>query len=482
MNTKYIVQIISIWLVFFFASCERNQVENPNLEGSDYELTSQKEVDEFSKTENIRTLTVTGDDVTDLSNLSVISLKNLIVENTGIVDFNIPTLQSVSVSLQIADNSKLETLDGLSNLKFFGGNMLIKKNNVLHDISGILGLKTFYGSLAITGNPSLGENLVPLPDVEFGFGPIKKLINEGVIPNTNVVTLQDNHPKAANDAALIGLPIGTTVIDYTLASKDDVLNFSNFDDEGKVKDLTVKGADIDDATLNSLIGKITEVQGTFTLENTSCVVTWLPENGGFFGAIDFGGSIVIRNNQQFNNINSFMVLKGTIHGDLILEDNPQLDFAWDGAPPNGSGFQNITEIEGSLIVRDCPLFMSLGFKSLEHVGGDFIIEKGQDGFRVLWNLADLIITHIGGDIIIRNNLNLNSLLGLNNLTYVGAEEIIIENNGALEVGISDGDKPGLCWVRDAYDAGVIVNENVEVTLEDPNGNPVDFETLQGCGL
>ncbi|HKK61865.1 MAG TPA: hypothetical protein VJ951_04860 [Bacteroidales bacterium] len=482
MNTKYIVQIISICLVFFFASCERDQVENPNLEGNDYELTSQQEVDGFSKTENIRTLTVSGEDITDLSNLSVISLKNLIVKNTGIVNLSIPALQSVTVSLQISGNSELKTLNGLNNLKFFGGNMLITDNDELTDISGILGLRTFYGTLTISGNPLLGENVVPLPDEEFGFGPIKRLIEEGVISGSGNVSLQNNHPDAVGDASLIGIPVGETIIDYNLTSKSDVLNFSNFDDEGKVKNLTIKGSDIDDATLNSLIGKISEVQGTFTLENTSCVVTWLPENGGFFGAIEFGGSIIIRNNQQFNNINSFMVLKGTIHGDLILEDNPQLDFGWDGAPPNGSGFQNITEIEGSLIVRDCPLFMSLGFKSLERVGEDFIIEKGEDGFRVLWNFADLIITHIGGDIIIRNNPMLNSLLGLNNLTYVGAEEIIIENNGALEVGISDGDKPGLCWVRDAYDSGVIVNENVEVTLEDPDGNPVDFETLGGCGL
>jgi len=457
-------------------------VENPNLQGSDYELTSQGEVDEFSEAENIRTLTISGEDITDISNLPVITVKNLVIENTGIVDLSIPALQSVTVSMQIINNDKLETLDGLNNLKFFGGNMLIQGNEVLHDISGILGLKTFYGSLTITGNPGLGENLVPLPDEEFGFGPIKQLIDEGVIPNTDVVTLQNNHPKAAEDAALIGLPIGTTVIDYTLTSKSDVENFSNYDDEGRVKDLTIKGTDIDDATLNTLIGKISEVQGTFTLENTSCMNTWLPENGGFFGAIEFNGSMVIRNNQQFNNINSFMELKGTIQGDLILENNPQLDFGWDAPLPNGAGFQNITEIEGSLIVRDCPLFISLGFKGLERVGEDFIIEKGEDGFRTLWNFADLNATHIGGDIIIRNNPSLNSLLGLDNLTHVGAEKITIVNNGDLKVGVSDGDKPGLCWVRDAYDSGVIVNPDVEVTLEDPDGNPVDFETLEGCGL
>src|SRR5690554_3899572 len=118
MNTKYIVQIISICLVFFFASCERDQVENPNLEGNDYELTSQQEVDGFSKTENIRTLTVSGEDITDLSNLPVISLKNLIVKNTGIVHLSIPALQSVTVSLQISGNSELKTLNGLNNLKF----------------------------------------------------------------------------------------------------------------------------------------------------------------------------------------------------------------------------------------------------------------------------------------------------------------------------------------------------------------------------
>jgi hypothetical protein len=481
MKTRYFVQIISLCLILF-SSCDRNEVENPNLKGNDYVLTSQGEVDEFSEVENIRTLTIKGEDITDISNLPVVTVKNLVIENTGIVDLSIPSLQSVTVSLQIIDNDKMETVDGLNNLKFFGGNMLIKDNDVLHDISGILGLKTFYGSLTVTGNPNLGENVVPIPSEEFGFGPIKKLIDEGVIPNANVVTLLDNHPKAADDAALIGIPIGTTVIDYTLASKSDVENFFNFDDEGRVKDLTIKGTDIDDATLNSLIGKITEVQGTFTLENTSCRNTWLEEKGGFFGAIEFGGSIVIRNNQQFDNINSFQPLKGVIHGDLILEDNPLLDFAWDAPLPNGAGFQNITKVEGSFIVRDCAMYVTLGFKSLEYVGEDFIIEKGEEDFRFLWDFYDSAITYIGGDIIIRNNPNLTTLYGLERLTYVGAKKIIIVNNGGLNVGVIWGNRPGLCLIRDFYDSGVIVNPDVEVTLEDPDGNPIDFETLEGCGL
>ncbi len=482
MNAKYFVPIIAVFVLFTFFACERDEVENPNLQGSDFTLTTQTEVEAFSTKEDIHTLTIKGEGITDLSNLSVLSVKNLIVENTDIVDMNIPSLASVTVSFQIIGNDQLESLNGLTNFKFFGGELLIRDNPKLQDISGMLGLKTFYGTLTITGNPLLGENVVPLPDDEFGFGPIRKLINDGVIPKASAVTLQDNHPEAVDDAAMIGIPVGETVIDYTLSSREDVLDFTNFDDEGVVKNLTITGTDIDDATINTLIGKISEVKGTLTLDNTSCIVTWRPQDLGFFGAIKFSGGLVIKNNLQFNNINSFQPLKGMINGDLVLINNPLLDFGWDGAPPNGSGFQNITKIEGDLIVRDCPMFTGLGLKSLEHVGGDFIIEKGPGNFRSLWNFAEIPITHIGGDIIVRNNDLLNSLLGFDNLTYVGADTIIITNNGDLEVGISDGDKPGLCWVRDAYDSGVIQNPDVSVTLEDKNGNPVDFETLEGCGL
>lgn len=78
--------------------------------------------------------------------------------------------------------------------------------------------------------------------------------------------------------------------------------------------------------MNSLIGKITEVRGTLSVENISTNNTYEPDNGGFFGVIKFKGNIVLRN-MNMNNINSFKGLKDVIHGDLVIENCPNLDLS-----------------------------------------------------------------------------------------------------------------------------------------------------------
>src|SRR5690606_32593043 len=113
-------------------------------------LTSQAEVDRFRSTDDILTLTITGESITDLSGLDVQKAKNLVIENTGITNLSIPTLNAITVSMRVVGNPELVAIDGLNNLHFVNGSLTIEDNDVLVDISGLSGLKVFSGNLSIT--------------------------------------------------------------------------------------------------------------------------------------------------------------------------------------------------------------------------------------------------------------------------------------------------------------------------------------------
>ncbi len=272
---------------------------------------------------------------------------------------------------------------------------------------------------------------------------------------------------------------------YTLNGREELLSFDPGMDS--VMDLTVAGGDITASDLNSLSFYLSKVTGVFTLDGSG--VSGWPVT--FFADVQFDSSLIIKNNLSFDNINAFQfAITGIIRGDLILENNPLLDFAWGNEMPEGqrtSGFMQVTGVDGDLIIKDSPRFGSnfSGLENVKYVGGDLIIDNCADGTtgRVLNNFVLMSIDSIGGDLVINNNAALNSLGGLENISYIGGN-VTITNNGAKGEGIpvsgttSEG-YPGFCWVKDALDAGVI-SEDAIITLTDKDGNSIDINTLNNC--
>lgn len=272
---------------------------------------------------------------------------------------------------------------------------------------------------------------------------------------------------------------------YTLNGSEELLSFNPGMDS--VMDFTVTGADITASDLNSLSFYLSKVTGVFTLDGTG--VSGWPVT--FFADVQFDSSLIIKNNLSFDNINAFQfAITGIIHGDLILENNPLLDFAWGNEMPEGqrtAGFMKVTGVDGDLIIKDSPRFGSnfSGLEDVKYVGGDLMIDNAANGStgRVLNNFLLMTIDSIGGDLIITNNAALSSLGGLENISYIGGN-VTITNNGAEGEGIpvsgttADG-YPGFCWVKDALDAGVI-SEDATITLTDKDGNSIDINTLTNC--
>ena len=478
-KNNWVVNVIFLNLSILFLLLSCDNIKDPEKEltsGKDYNIFSQEEVNNFKITDGIRTLTIKGEDIRDLSNLQFKNVKDLIIENTGIVSLTMPQLSAITRSFTIKGNNKLVDLNGLNNLKFINGPFTIEDNSSLVDISGLLGIKLFRGDLIIRNNPILGENL-PCTSPEIGFCVIKYLLENNIIEGK--VTLANNHPLAATDPTMIGQIPGNNIISYILSSKNDINNFTPLSDT--VANLTIKGIDITDLELRTVASKISLVKDTIKIENTNITTT-----EGFFDKVNCEGSIILRNNLNLTNPNGFKNYRN-INGDLIIENCPNL-FYW--ASPNGTaGFSGIKRIEGNFIINPATKMSDGGggFAQLSYVGKDFIL-IGDRTAGEIWNLDTWYvwgggIKHIGGDLVFKNHYKVNGLSGFQGVEYIGGNIYIMDNGGPdgyIPIQ-TQGSQIGFCIVKTWINNGVVKKQNPVIKLrQSPDQDFIDIDTLESC--
>ncbi|WEK36033.1 MAG: hypothetical protein P0Y53_00845 [Candidatus Pseudobacter hemicellulosilyticus] len=470
---QYPLVLFSVLAVLFFG-CEKE--ENELTIGDDYTLRSQAGVNAFTVTENIRTLTISGTDITDLSGLAFKNIRNLTIENTGITNLQLPALSAVTVSFTIRNNAQLEAIDGLDNFKFHSGALLIEGNPLLTQLQGLMHLKVFKGDLTITDNVSLGEN-VPCSFDTVGFCVVKYLMNNSVI--NGLVTLSNNHPNAVNDPSLIGEMGGGNIISYVLGSKTDVEKFAPLSDSAM--DLRITGTDITDAVIGTIKSKLKAVKGTLTVENTMITTTET-----FFNSVNCMGSIILRNNAELVNPQGFKDYR-QVNGDLIIENCPKMAY-W-GFPTGAASFSGIARIEGSLRLNPVPGMGDggAGFSSLTYVGGDMEI-TGSKTAGDMWNMDTWYVVgggikHIGGSLIYRNHYKVNGLGGFQAVEYIGGDVTIVDNGGpdGLIPTVTASNQVGFCIVKNWVNNGVLKKDNPVIQLRAKAGDAlIDINTLPSC--
>jgi hypothetical protein len=108
----------------------------------DMHLTTQPEVDAFACTSLEGSLTITGDDITNLDGLA--------------------SLESVGGDLSIRRNASLTNVDGLASLTSVKWVLLISENTALTSVDGLASLTSVKGALHIRGNAALTNCAVGL--------------------------------------------------------------------------------------------------------------------------------------------------------------------------------------------------------------------------------------------------------------------------------------------------------------------------------
>jgi hypothetical protein len=188
----------TVLLLFCLAILGNAMAQNssPGVCEGDVYLTSQADVNNFNCTEITGSLSINGEDITDLSplqNLTKVGMLHILqcpnLENVdGLAGLRqITKREGYPYVVGISGNDKLKNLDGLSH--FTGsslGNTNISYNPMLETINAFTSVDTVFGLFAITNNASLKSM--------DGFGHVTTLTNWGFEPYLFI----DSNPSLEN--------------------------------------------------------------------------------------------------------------------------------------------------------------------------------------------------------------------------------------------------------------------------------------------
>lgn len=280
--------------------------------------------------------------------------------------------------------------------------------------------------------------------------------------------------------------IVNTYADYELNGKAEVDEFIATVPEGEkmeLRNLTVTGHDVTTEVLGNLAQKVSAVRGTLILDGIGTENTgeWFDTNV-FFSHVDCQGDIIFRNMQNIVNPNGFTAYTA-IGGDFIIENCPNFVLNWT------TDLINITEIAGDLILSNVKNVCGPTFSGLRKVGGNVQLSE----IANLRSLADrdvddkgypvMQLEQIGGDLIIQDNPNLNSLDGFESLIHIGGNVIISGNSEDLPEAsgpVGEHDCIGLCLIKDLLNMGAISADATITLTTGEDDHTVDIETLQSC--
>ncbi|MCQ2184199.1 MAG: hypothetical protein MJY62_02150 [Bacteroidales bacterium] len=180
----------------------------PVVPDGEYVLTSQRQVDAFArKTAEedypviIKSLTLRGKDITDISSVAVNEIESLTIEGTAIEEISNSSIETVYDNLTIRNNASLRAISTFMASKY-SGDIVIENNAALEDVSFLVYIEKIKGSLIIRGNASLGEDKEGASPT-YGLNTVLSLLEDGII-RTGDVVLENNHPTAAVNPMQIG--------------------------------------------------------------------------------------------------------------------------------------------------------------------------------------------------------------------------------------------------------------------------------------
>lgn len=327
--------------------------------GEDMLLTSQAEVDAFACSEVKGLLKISGEDITDLSPLSVLRKvgRGLVISDNPVLANldGLANLDSIKGGLVIRDNEVLMNVDGLSSLRYLQegrDGLLILNNSSLINLDGFSSLTKFssddYGFLSISYNSSL-ESIHGLSSLRPQYPPGARYTIE-VVGNSNlmecgalfpfvqtldqeVIDLSDirvtsNGGGCTLESFLSGFPYNEVCyLDITLGSQAEVDAFYCSEVDGK---LTISGNDITNLDALSRLRRVESlvIENNPKLENLDGLLNLDSMHGSGMFRTPHIADLIIKNNSSLKNIDGLSSLKSIYalsYGQIEIVNNPLLE-------------------------------------------------------------------------------------------------------------------------------------------------------------
>ena len=290
-------------------------------------LTTQAEVDAFPAvhgcTEMTKTLTITGNDITNLDNLySLTRIEQLLIKNNpGLLNLNgLSNLQSVGAGCQncslpgcvdcleegiyIQNNAVLENINGLSSLSSVKANLVINSNPKLTDLDGLSSLTSIGGMLEISNNATL-TNLDALAALD----------TTGYHRNGSVSISIGNNPALTSIKGLRSI----TVLPAGLALTE---NASLVDLQGLESLISISGFMPPNFTFNPVTGLY--ITGNISLQNIDALSALSVIRAT--GSVSPSADLMISNNPVLQNLNGLSSLTeiGGANAGFTIDNNDLL--------------------------------------------------------------------------------------------------------------------------------------------------------------
>ena len=386
----------------------------PCLPYGNYYFFTQNEIDNFQTNypgcmDLEGNVTISGDDITNLNGLSVLTSIGGILSiggNNALSGLTgLDNVTSIGESLEILNNNSLTSLTGLDNLTSIVNNLIIGGNDVLSGLTGLNNVTNIGGNLAIGTNAAL-QNLTGLENLAFVDGNL--LVEFYGAPTT-----------------LIGL--------------------ENLDSIGG--DLLIKN--------NNSLTSLTGLEGLTSITGDLKIGVYPDENNlsltsltGLDNLTSIGGQLLIYKNFDLTSLTGLDNLT-TIGSDLDIRENVFL--------ANLSGLENLTSIGSRLDIRENVFLANLsGLDNVTSIGRELRIYNNY----AMTSLSGLDnVTSIGGELYIGYNDDLTSLSGLDNVTSIGGS-LRIHGNDSLEslTGLDNIDASSISYLSIYYNPSLTTCE------------------------
>ncbi len=357
------------------------------------------------------------ENLSGLNNLYSIGTDFSISENSSLQDFSgIDSLSYIGWSLEVYDNSSLASFSGLGGLVSIEQGLYINNNDSLINLSGFDQLNEIGEWLFIRNNSNL-VNLAGIENLSWVGGNVYINNNsrlESLIGMENTSFSQYTHLNIYENSTLSECEV-LSICNFLADDGYETIEYNSEGCNSKAEIIEACNAQPVCIVDNDLVFTSQTQIDDFLLEFAECPDVTVN------GSITINGDDII-SLTGLSRISSF-------EGEMLIWDNPLLTSL--------AGLNNITSIASNLeIVNNTVLLDLNGLSNLKSVSGSLIIGNidvtNGGGNPSLVNLTGLeYLDKVGENLNIVNNVNLTSLIGIENLNPDYIDEIYISYNSSL---------------------------------------------------
>ncbi len=372
-----------------------------SIQAQDVILNSQAEVDAFdsSITTISGNLTIEGNDIVDLSNLS--------------------NLQTINEDLVIKYNSILQKIDGLEDIITVGGILYVSNNDSLQNLNGLENLQTVE-SIHILENETL-QNIKGLSNLNSAEDYIQIIENSALqnidglenLQTVDLVLIEDNSALQNLDGFSNLNTIGDRLVIYDNIALQNLDGFQNLH--------TINGylMILGNEALQTINGfqNLNTVRDYLVISSNDALQTI----NGFQNLNDIGEYLAIAYHDSLQTINGFQNLN-SIGDRFTITGNESLQ--------KMDGFQNLNDIGAYVSISSNDNLLNLGaLQNITKITESLILLNNS----ALQNLDALQnLTTIVGSLRIDGNSSLQNLDGLSNITSITDFLAIYDNNNLTD--------------------------------------------------